>query len=108
MEAPAETLAVAEALAEALVLAEALAEALAAAVAPAEALVPAEVWAADLPAVQADLPADIPGLLVLAEEAILEDGLRQDLQDRHLGHQGLLEVLEQEEQWAYLLEIQTG
>ena len=101
-----------EAPAEALAVAEAPTEALAMAVAPAEALVLAEVLVADLPAVQADrqadLPADIPGLLVLAEEAILEDGLRQDLRDRHLGHQGPLEVLEQAELWAFLLWIQTG
>ena len=71
-----------------------------AAVAQGEILGPAAVVPAEVPAAgalvevaAADLPADI------------QDGLRPGLRDR----QGdPLVVLAQEEQWAYLLEIQTG
>ena len=87
-------------MAEALV--EAPAEDLPAAEAPEAEAPAADLPAADLPAAEAlaedplaaDLPGDIPDLLLLEEEAILVlDGLR----GHHLGHLGPLEVLEQEE-----------
>ena len=64
------------------------------------AVVPTEVPAAGalVEVAAADLPADI--------QDGLRPGLRPDLRDRQGGD--LLEVLAQEEQWAYLLETQTG